>query len=134
FRGQEGIDEVLVGEERARYGLDHDRAGEIILVSSANSWQAYYWWLDDQRAPGFARKVDIHSKPGYDPVELHFDPVTKGIPLDATLICGSHGAPVRHSSQQGILIGSQRGCLALNSAGPSTGATSPLRDLDVAEV
>lgn len=134
FRNQEGIDEVLVGDERARYGLDHERAGEIILISTANSWQAYYWWLDDQDAPGYARKVDIHSKPGYDPVELHFDLATKSIPLDATLIRGSHGAPVRQPSQQGILIGSEPNSLALNSEDAPAGTNSPLRDLDVAEI
>ena len=104
FEGQEGIAEVLVGEARGKYGLDHARSGEVILVSTSNSWQAYYWWLDDQRAPGFARTVDIHRKPGYDPVELHFDMATKSIPLDATLIKGSHGAPVSDDSQRGVIV------------------------------
>ena len=57
----------------------------MILISTPNSWQAYYYWLDDAKAPKFARTVDIHRKPGYDPVELHFDIATKSIPLDATL-------------------------------------------------
>ncbi len=78
-----------------RYDLDHDRAGDVILISTPNSWQAYYWWLDDANAPAFARTVDIHRKPGYDPVELFFDPATRSIPLDATLVKGSHGAPGR---------------------------------------
>ena len=104
FNDQEGISEVLVGEERAKYGLDHPRSGEVILVSTSNSWQAYYWWLDDQQAPGFARTVDIHRKPGYDPVELHFDMATKSIPLDATLIKGSHGAPVTKEDQRGVIL------------------------------
>jgi len=121
FAGCEGIAEVLVGEDLARYELNHERSGQIVLVSDSNSWQAYYWWLDDGRAPPFARTVDIHRKPGYDPVELHFDPTTKSIPLDATRIRGSHGAPVREAWQQGVLLASQRGVLE----GP------PMADTDV---
>jgi hypothetical protein len=109
FRGREGIAEVLLGVDRARYGLDHPRSGEVVLVSTANSWQAYYYWLDDARAPAFARTVDIHRKPGYDPVELHFDPQTRGIPLDATLVRGSHGAPPFTLDQRGVLIASEPG-------------------------
>jgi hypothetical protein len=109
FRGQPGIAEVLVGQEREKYGLVHERSGDIVLVSTANSWQAYYYWLDDARAPKFARTVDIHNKPGYDPVELHFDMATKSIPLDATLVKGSHGAPADTDAQRGILLSSQRG-------------------------
>ena len=121
FTGREGIAEVLVGDDLARYELNHERAGQVVLVSAPNSWQAYYWWLDDARAPAFARTVDIHRKPGYDPVELHFDPATKSIPLDATRVKGSHGAPVREQWQQGVLLASQRGVLE----GP------PMADTDV---
>ena len=81
FRGQPGIAEVLVGTQRGRYNLEHPRSGEVILVSTPRSWQAYYWWPSDDRAPQFARTVDIHRKPGYDPMELYFDPATKSIPL-----------------------------------------------------
>ena len=109
FQGREGIAEVLVGREREVYHLDHERAGEIILVSERNSWQAYYWWIDDVLAPTYARSVDIHRKPGYDPVELHFAMATRSVPLDATLIHGSHGAPARHESQRGVLLASQKG-------------------------
>jgi predicted AlkP superfamily pyrophosphatase or phosphodiesterase len=111
FRGREGIDEVLVGDQRSHYELDHERAGEVILISAPNSWQAYYWWLADDRAPKFARTVDIHRKPGYDPVEMHFDMATKSIPLDATLVKGSHGAPARDASQRGVLVASEKGVL-----------------------
>jgi hypothetical protein len=107
FRHQSGIAEVLVGGERARYHLDHPRSGEVILISSPQSWQAYYWWLDDRRAPRFARTVDIHQKPGYDPVELFFDASTRGIPLDATRIQGSHGAPASDFSQKTVLVASE---------------------------
>ena len=80
------------------------------LISTPNSWQAYYWWIDDARAPKFARTVDIHRKPGYDPVELHFDIATKSIPLDATLVKGSHGAPARDASQRGVLLHRSAAC------------------------
>jgi len=106
FRGQQGIEDVLVGTQRGRYELEHPRSGEVILISSARSWQAYYWWLSDDRAPRFARTVDIHRKPGYDPVELFLDPGTKSIPLDATLIQGSHGAPAADLSQRSTLLAS----------------------------
>ena len=109
FRREPGIAEVLVGEELSRYELQHPRSGDLVIVSDPNSWQAYYWWLDDACAPDFARTVDIHRKPGYDPVELFFDPTTRGIPLDASLVKGSHGAPVRDESQQGVLLSSEPG-------------------------
>lgn len=111
FRGRPGMAEVLVGPEREKYELDHERSGEVILVSEPNSWQAYYWWLDDARAPKFARTVDIHQKPGYDPVEMHLDMATKSIPLDATLVRGSHGAPPRDRRQRGVIIASEKGTL-----------------------
>jgi len=111
FRGAAGIAEVLVGSERDKYGLGHERSGEVILISTPNSWQAYYWWLDDAQAPPFARTVDIHRKPGYDPVELHFDLATKSIPLDATLVKGSHGAPALAPEQQGVALCSHAGVL-----------------------
>jgi predicted AlkP superfamily pyrophosphatase or phosphodiesterase len=107
FSGMEGIAEVLVGDSRARYRLDHPRSGEVILVSTPNSWQAYYWWQSDACAPSFARTVDIHRKPGYDPVELCFDPATKSIPLDATRIKGSHGAPADDPARQPVLLSSE---------------------------
>jgi predicted AlkP superfamily pyrophosphatase or phosphodiesterase len=111
FRGTTGIAEVLAGPERAKYYLDHPRSGEVILVSTPNSWQAYYWWLDDGRAPRYARTVDIHRKPGYDPVELFFDPATRGISLNAQLVRGSHGAPVTEDCQRGVILASRRGVL-----------------------
>ena len=98
---------------KASIGLDHPRSGDIICVADDRSWFTYYYWLDDAVAPDFARCVDIHRKPGYDPVELFIDPALKHpklavaarlakkklgmrylmdvIPLDATLVKGSHG-------------------------------------------
>jgi hypothetical protein len=105
FRGQQGIAEVLAGDERKKYALDHERAGDVVLISTPNSWQAYYYWLDDAKAPKFARTVDIHNKPGYDPVELHFDFATKSIPLNATLVKGSHGRRPKNTKDWPLLIG-----------------------------
>jgi hypothetical protein len=112
FRSNEQIDEVLVGTERAKYAIDHPRSGEIILISKPDSWQAYYWWNVDSNAPAFARTVDIHRKPGYDPVELHFDFKEMQTPLDATLVRGSHGAPAVDESQCGVLLSSKAGVFA----------------------
>lgn len=112
FADESGISEVLVGDQRGKYAVNHPRAGDIVLISTPSSWQAYYWWFDDARAPDFARTVDIHRKPGYDPVELHWDPRTRTVPLDATLVRGSHGAPVTDTSQRGVLLSSQADAVA----------------------
>ena len=110
-----GVARVLEGESRAAAGLDHPRSGELVAVAETDAWFTYYYWLDDALAPDYARTVDIHRKPGYDPVELFLDPdkpLIKAriasklvrrkllnmrtpldvIPLDATLVKGSHGA------------------------------------------
>lgn len=107
FTGKPGVAEVLVGHQRAKYDLDVERAGEVIVISTRDSWQAYYWWFDDQQAPPFAHTVDIHAKPGYDPVELHFDRLRGSIPLDASLVKGSHGAPPHDPDQQAVFLCSQ---------------------------
>lgn len=122
-----GVGNVLQGMWRALTSLDHTRAGDIIAVADERSWFTYYWWLDDQRAPDFARTVDIHRKPGYDPVELFFDPAIKNlkrtlgikmmrkkmgfrslfdvIPLDATLVKGSHGRIPEEVADWPVLAG-----------------------------
>jgi predicted AlkP superfamily pyrophosphatase or phosphodiesterase len=115
FERLPGVERVLDREEQRSIGLDHERSGELVLIADADRWFTYYFWLDDERAPDYARTVDIHSKPGYDPVELFLDPsialpmLTVGsklmrrklgfrtlldvIPLDASLVGGSHGRP-----------------------------------------
>lgn len=125
FRGTPGIAQVLLGDQLARYKLDHPRSAEVVLVSTPDSWQAYYWWESDDSAPAYARTVDIHRKPGYDPVELHFDSASKGIPLDATLVRGSHGAPAEDSSQRTVLLASRPGVLPQHR---------PVTDTDVFEI
>ena len=124
FAKQPGIAEVLTRDDFDRYDLSHANCGDVVLISEPNSWQAYYWWLDDDRAPAFARTVDIHRKPGYDPVEMFWDPVAKGIPLDATLVKGSHGAPALTTEQRGVLLSSERGVFV----------ERPTADTDVADL
>ncbi|GAA1230083.1 alkaline phosphatase family protein [Prauserella halophila] len=72
-----GVDLVLDRGAQADYGIDHERAGELVLVAEQGAWFTYYYWLDDARAPDFARGVDIHRKPGYDPAELLLDPADR---------------------------------------------------------
>ena len=109
----DGVDQVWGEAEKAVNGLDHPRSGELVALAKPDAWFTYYYWLDDARAPDFARCVEIHRKPGYDPVELFLDPQIKFpklsvgwrlikkalgqrtlmdvIPLDASLVRGSHG-------------------------------------------
>jgi predicted AlkP superfamily pyrophosphatase or phosphodiesterase len=121
----DGVERVLDGDGQREVGLDHPRSGELVLVSRADRWFSYYFWLVDGRAPDYARTVDIHAKPGYDPVELFIDPklsvpaLTVGrkllarklgfrtlldvIPLDASLVRGSHGR-VTDNADEGPLF------------------------------
>jgi predicted AlkP superfamily pyrophosphatase or phosphodiesterase len=70
----DGVERVLDEAGKRAMGLDHERSGELVAISKADRWFSYYYWLEDRLAPDFARTVDIHRKPGYDPVELFFDP------------------------------------------------------------
>ena len=99
LEGIKGVDLILDDELKRRFRINHVRSGDLIAVSDKDKWFSYYWWYDPLKAPSFARKVDIHRKPGYDPVELFFDPTTKSIPLNGKLIKGSHGRlPSQHES------------------------------------
>jgi len=77
LRELEGVDMVLDGDGKRRAGLDHPRSGELVAISKPDRWFSYYYWLDAARAPDFASTVDIHRKPGYDPVELFIDPAIR---------------------------------------------------------
>ena len=102
--GTPGVEKLIGDFEQREYGINHPNSGEVIAIAEADSWFPYYYWLDDEKAPPFARTVDIHRKPGYDPVELFVDPATKSIPLDATLVKGSHGRPHDRDPRRPTLI------------------------------
>jgi predicted AlkP superfamily pyrophosphatase or phosphodiesterase len=92
-----GVAEVLDRDGQARYGLDHERAGELVLVAEPTAWFTYYYWDDDERAPDFARGVEIHRKPGYDPAELFFDPEDRAVKLKAALTLARKMAGLRYA-------------------------------------
>lgn len=73
----EGVEKILDQEAQKKLGINHERSGDFIVVAQKNVWFSYYWWLDDECAPDYARTVDIHRKPGYDPAELLIDPAIK---------------------------------------------------------
>lgn len=98
----DGVDRVLDGEGKKKLGIDHGRSGELIAIAERDRWFSYYWWYDETIAPDFARKVDIHRKPGYDPVELFFDPKTRSIPLHPEMVKGSHGRPPDLATGEGL--------------------------------
>jgi predicted AlkP superfamily pyrophosphatase or phosphodiesterase len=140
-----GVAKVYVGEERAEIGLNHERSGEIVVLSEPKAWFAYPFWLDDHLAPDYARTVAIHHKPGYDPCELFFDPALRTpklsvirrvaqkkmgfrmkldvVPLDASIVRGSHGLIASDPQRGPLLIGD----------GPSPGSSilpmTSVRDL-----
>lgn len=108
-----GIELVLDEEAKKHHKLNHARAGDLVVMAADKAWFTYYYWFDDNKAPDYARTVDIHRKPGYDPVETLADPNKRFlkakvglkllkkklgfrylldiIPLDAHLVKGSHG-------------------------------------------
>jgi predicted AlkP superfamily pyrophosphatase or phosphodiesterase len=125
LEGLPGIERVHDAADKHVLGLDHPRSGELVAIADARSWFTYYYWTDDQRAPDFARTVEIHRKPGYDPVELFLDPglwspklaigkrlvlrklgfraLMDVIPLNAALVKGSHGR-ITDRAEDGPLI------------------------------
>src|ERR1700709_335613 len=129
LEGLPGIERVCDGADKRILDLDHPRAGELVAMADARSWFTYYYWTDERRAPDFARTVEIHRKPGYDPVELFLDPNISSpklaigkrlllrklgfralmdvIPLDASLVKGSHGR-ITDRPDDGPLIISDR--------------------------
>ena len=121
----DGVERVLDLDAQRAAGIDNERSGELVCVSSRNAWFTYYYWQEDRLAPDYARTVDIHRKPGYDPVELFVDPSIRFprlrianrlcrkrlgfryymdmIGLDAGIVRGSHGrlADANRQSQDG---------------------------------
>ncbi|MFN8522819.1 MAG: alkaline phosphatase family protein [Chloroflexota bacterium] len=126
LRAVPGVERVLEADGKREAGLDHSRAGELVVVADPGAWFTYYFWDDDGRAPDYARTVDIHRKPGYDPVELFIDPALRApkldiawtllrrklgfrdlldvIPLDASLVRGSHGRPASSEAMGPLLM------------------------------
>jgi predicted AlkP superfamily pyrophosphatase or phosphodiesterase len=122
------IEEIINPKNNTSFNINHDRSGDLIAISKENAWFTYYYWLSDSRAPDFARTVDIHRKPGYDPVELFMNPKLRFpklsiakriikkkmgfrtlmdvIPIDADLVKGSHGRMPTSSSDMPIFISS----------------------------
>ena len=125
-----GIALVLDEEGKKEHHLNHERSGDLVVMADADSWFTYYYWLDDAKAPDYARLVDIHRKPGYDPVEMFMNPANPFIklraayklarkllgfrylmdviPLDATLVKGSHGGINISKEYYPILISDQK--------------------------
>lgn len=121
-----GVEQVLDAEGKRAAGLDHPRSGELVLVAAPGAWFTYYYWLDDAKAPDFAKLVEIHKKPGYDPVELFMDPKDKFVklragkallrkklgmrylmdvvPLDPAPLRGSHGRLPDHPDEGPVLL------------------------------
>jgi predicted AlkP superfamily pyrophosphatase or phosphodiesterase len=132
-----GVERVYGAAEQRALGLDHPRSGELIAMADARSWFTYYYWNDDKRAPDFARTVEIHRKPGYDPVELFLDPAIAApklaiakrllmrklgfrnlmdvIPLDASLVRGSHGRLTDRAEDGPLVIADRADLLARQS-------------------
>ena len=126
LKGLPGVETVLDESGKRAAGLDHARSGELVAVAEADSWFTYYHFLDDARAPDFARTVEIHRKPGYDPAELLFDRkilfpklavasrlarkalgmryLMDVIGLDATVVRGSHGRPTDNEQDGPLFI------------------------------
>jgi predicted AlkP superfamily pyrophosphatase or phosphodiesterase len=149
IEGLPGVEHVYAGSERKPIGLDHARSGELIAIADARSWFTYYYWKDDRRAPDFARTVEIHRKPGYDPVELFLDPaiampkaaigkrlllrklgfraLMDVIPLDASLVRGSHGR-LTDKAEDGPLVISDRRDLLKTERIAATGIKQLLLD------
>ena len=127
LEGMDGIGEVRDRAAAADWGLDHPRSGELVCLAAPGRWFAYPYWLEDEPEPDFARGVDIHRKPGYDPCELFLDPtkrlwkariaaklarkllgfrtVMDVVPLDPSLVRGSHGRPPSSPEQGPLWIG-----------------------------
>lgn len=125
----DGVATVLDDDGKRQHRLDHERSGDLVALAEPDAWFTYYFWLDDDRAPDYARTVDIHQKPGYDPAELFFDPenrwvkpkaglslarkklgfrsLLETVPLDGRYVKGSHGVPTADPSDGPLLLSGQ---------------------------
>jgi len=126
FAGRAGVGRVLSGRALVEAGLSAtpvpalgSRCGDVVLEAALDTWFAYPWWSDDAKAPTFARTIDIHRKPGYDPLELFIDRTAPpppgmpfGIPLDPALVRGSHGAVDPSAPHETLLVCSEPGVVS----------------------
>jgi predicted AlkP superfamily pyrophosphatase or phosphodiesterase len=98
----QGIERVYDDKEKQDLKIDSYRSGDLIAISNRDKWFSYYWWNDDDKAPTFTKTVDIHRKPGYDPLELFIDMQKKSISFDTQLVKGSHGRPFDLKTGEGL--------------------------------
>ncbi|MBQ0862855.1 MULTISPECIES: nucleotide pyrophosphatase/phosphodiesterase family protein [Streptomyces] len=152
--GLPGLERLLDETGKKEAGLDHPRSGELVAVAEPDAWFTYYYWLDSRRAPDFAQLVEIHRKPGYDPVELFMDPKDPYVklraaaalarkktgmryrmavvPLDPSPIRGSHGRLPDRTEDGPVLLCSRADALA--SGGPGTGPRPSAQPFPATEV
>jgi predicted AlkP superfamily pyrophosphatase or phosphodiesterase len=97
-----GIDMICDNDEKQKLKIDNNRSGNLIAIADKDKWFSYYWWFEEDKAPTFTKTVDIHRKPGYDPLELFFDPAKKSVSFDTKLIKGSHGRPYNLKTGEGL--------------------------------
>jgi predicted AlkP superfamily pyrophosphatase or phosphodiesterase len=116
LEGIKGVDMILDNESKRHLRINHPRSGDLIAVSNTDKWFSYYWWFDSSKSPSFAKKVDIHRKPGYDPVELFFDPSTKSIPLDGKLVKGSHGRLPSEGEAKPVYVSNKKDIAVTNES------------------
>ena len=141
-----GVERVLGDDAKRELGIAHPRSGELVAIADARSWFTYYYWFEDDRAPDFARTVEIHRKPGYDPAELFIDPaislpslsifwrllrsklgfraLMNLVPLDADLVRGSHGRVTDNLEDGPVFIDSE----------PDVALESTIRAVDVKDL
>jgi predicted AlkP superfamily pyrophosphatase or phosphodiesterase len=141
IEAEPGVERVLDAAAQKELGMRHARAGDLVAIAKPRSWFTYYYWLDDAVVPDFARTIDIHRKAGYDPAELFLDPKLRWpklriaafllrkklglrgllnvIPLDATLVRGSHGRIPEDENDWPVLL------LEKNAAPSSSGPITP---------
>ena len=97
-----GIDMICTDDEKQKLKIDNNRSGDLIAIADIDKWFSYYWWFEEDKAPTYTKTVDIHRKPGYDPLELFFDPAKKSVSFDTKLIKGSHGRPYNLKTGEGL--------------------------------
>ena len=113
----EGVDSVLSINEQKELDIYHDRSGDLLAISDHDKWFSYYWWETPERAPDFAGNIDIHRKPGYDPLELFLDRESMKIPQTPERIKGSHGAPASGDRGMAVFMLSGAGVDTINLPG-----------------